>query len=467
LTDTAREHVTSVQEEKLALEQLRLALRNLRPNCWIMPILAAVMSVMFSRWVDRLLLGFWFGLVTVGGSYLGVVAYTFGRKAREVAQRRMWAAHASAAYLLFAGSWSSFGFLFWRGGDDLNHMLIMLIIACTLAGNAALVGASRTLTVIGFAVHGSVLILAPLREGGTIYDGLAILAFLYVCYMAYMSRQIYSTARDMLLLRDAKNDLIHALEKSKLESDRARQRAEAASRAKSEFLANMSHELRTPLNAIIGFSEMIFSPALRVDNAKQAEYAKLVHKSGGHLLALINDMLDLAKIEAGKLELKESDVNLKRVLCDAVRLMSANAESAGLTLRTDIAGKTPVLRADERALRQIVLNLLSNALKFTPAGGDVVVFCRIEPTGDVAIGVHDTGVGIETLDQIRVFQNFGQGRHDVVMADKGTGLGLPIVKGLCEAHGGRVELESSVGEGTRVTVIFPAARARPRLQRAS
>jgi signal transduction histidine kinase len=282
-----------------------------------------------------------------------------------------------------------------------------------------------------------------------------------------MSRQIYSTARDMLLLRDDKNELIEALAHSKAESDRARERAEAASRAKSEFLANMSHELRTPLNAILGFSEMIYSTSRGANVAQSTEYAKLVHQSGNHLLALVNDILDLARIEAGRIVLRETEMDLARLVDSTARLMAARAGSAGLTLITDVAGDLPLLRSDERALRQILINLLSNALKFTPTGGEIVTFARVSNSGDVVFGVRDTGIGIDPGDHLRVFQSFGQGRHDVAIADKGTGLGLMIVKGLTEAHGGRVQLESQPGHGTCVTIILPAARVLTRLRQAS
>jgi two-component system cell cycle sensor histidine kinase PleC len=447
---------------KLALDQLRLALRNLKPNFWLMPIFAAIMLVMFARWVPASTLALWWVLVVVNGIPLGIICHRFLKvESGEIPAENRWVQISAAAFFLFAVTWSSFGFIFWRTGDDLNHMLVLILLAATLAGNSALVGACKPLAVLGYSVHGMALVVLPLREGGIVYDGLALMAFLYVCYLAYMSRQIYETARDMLLLRDDKNELIDALEKSKTASDDALERAEAASRAKSQFLANMSHELRTPLNAILGFSEMIHSGTTRANVDKHIEYAEIIHQSGHHLLTLINDILDLAKIEAGGLQLRESIVDLPALIEECVKLLGAKAQDGRLDLSFDAPVCMSPLRADERALKQVMLNLLSNALKFTPPFGSVIAFARMEPNGDVAFGVTDTGLGIAEEDRTRVFQNFGQGRHDVVVVDKGTGLGLPIVKGLIEAHGGTVVLTSRVGDGTCVTATLPAARVCP------
>ena len=447
---------------KLALDQLRLALRNLKPNCWLMPVFAAIMLVMFARWVSIPTLALWWAIVAAGGIPLGIICHRFlQEEPGEISGGTRWVQTAAASYFLFAVSWASFGFIFWRIGDDLNHMLIMLLVAATLAGNSALVGASKPLAVIGYAIYGMTLVALPLFEGGIIYDGLSLMAFIYVCYLAYMSRQIYETARDMLLLRDDKNELIDALGKSKAASDNALERAEAASRAKSQFLANMSHELRTPLNAILGFSEMIHTGAAGANVYKHVEYAKIIHQSGHHLLTLINDILDLAKIEAGGFQLRETLVDLPDLIEECVKLLGAKAQEGHLELCVDLPAGMAPLRADERALKQVLLNLLSNALKFTPPYGRVIAFARIEPGGDAAFGVSDTGLGIAEEDRVRVFQNFGQGRHDVVLVDKGTGLGLPIVKGLIEAHGGRVTLSSRVGDGTCVTATLPAARFCP------
>ncbi|HEY1962061.1 MAG TPA: HAMP domain-containing sensor histidine kinase [Rhizomicrobium sp.] len=466
MQDNAATNAALDPRQRLAREQLKLALKNIRPNCWMMPVIAAVMCVMFSRWAATPALGTWFAIVTVGGAPLGFIAYRYLTLEQDGTAEQRWVKLATLSYVLFTLTWSSMGLFLWQPVSDLNHMLLMLIVGCTLAGNSALVGASKPLTVVGYAVYGSALVLLPLREGGLIYDALSLLALLFVGYLAWMSRQIYFTARDMLKLRDDKNDLIAALAESKGQSDAALERAEAASRAKSEFLANMSHELRTPLNAIIGFSEMIQSGHF-ARPGKHAEYAGLIHQSGYHLLALINDILDLAKIEAGGLVLQESEVDVARLISGCVRLMGGRAEVSELIIETDVSAGLPPLHADERALKQVLLNLLANAVKFTPPGGAITAFARIAPNGDMALGVGDTGIGIAEDDQARVFEHFGQGRHDVVTPDKGTGLGLPIVRGLIAAHGGRVELESRVAEGTTVTVFLPAARVTVPLRAAS
>ena len=446
------------REQTLVLDQLGLALRNLKPNAWMMPALAAVICIMFHTWIGWPRLMMWFGIVIATCVPLGVVAHRFGpSRAAGTEPRRLMLA-ATLSYLVFTLGWSSLGWFLWVPHNDLACLIVIMLIACTVAGNGALVGPSRPLTVISYTVYGTTLVLTPLQNSSGIYHGIAVLAVLYVGYMLFMSRQIYVTARNMLLLRYEKNDLIEALAHSKAESDAAREHAEAASRAKSQFLANMSHELRTPLNAILGFSEMITSRIFADRPERHYEYAGLIHDSGHHLLTLINDILDLAKIEAGSWSLRETETDLGALIADAATMIQPRVAASRSALHLDIARHLPPVLCDERAMKQILLNLLSNAIKFTPQGGLVTVFARREADGGIALGVSDTGVGIAPEDQVRVFQNFGQGRHDIVTADKGTGLGLPIVKGLVEAHGARIELTSEVGEGTTVTVHLPANR---------
>jgi signal transduction histidine kinase len=249
---------------------------------------------------------------------------------------------------------------------------------------------------------------------------------------------------------------------AKLESDRGREQAEAANRAKSQFLANMSHELRTPLNAILGFSEIISSRIFAKDDERTVEYANLVHSSGKHLLALINDILDLAKIEAGRWQLQEAELSLHAVATDALQQVMWRAQNDKIALENTVDPRLETVFADERSIKQILLNLLSNAVKFTPEYGTVKIFARRLADGGMLVGVSDTGIGIAAEDQAKVFDSFGQGKHDVAIADKGTGLGLTIVKGLAEAHGGTVRLESEVGVGTTVSLRLPAARVMTR-----
>jgi two-component system cell cycle sensor histidine kinase PleC len=438
---------------RLACEQLELALRNLRPNSVLMPIFGLITCAIFYQWLEVPRLATWLAIVLVGGLPLGLVCRLYDpHRAMEGGD---WQLRAGAGYLVFALAWGSMGYFLWVPGNDQADLFIVMLLACTLAGNAALIGASLPLTAIGFAVYGGVLTMAPLQSGGRLYNGIALMALLYTGYLAWLSRNFYATARAMLLLRDDKNDLIDKLAAAKVSSDDARYRAETASRAKSEFLANMSHELRTPLNAIIGFSEMLKTEGTI---ASRKEYADIIHASGQHLLDLINDILDLAKIEAGRVTLRESWIDLHPLLADCLLLMQHRARSGNLRLLFEGPEPCPRMFGDEKALKQIVLNLLSNAVKFTPAEGSVVLRVEEPAGGALAIAVADTGAGIAEDDLGRVFESFGQGRHDVAQADKGTGLGLPIVVGLVKAHGGRVELDSEPGRGTTVTVYLPAER---------
>ena len=233
---------------------------------------------------------------------------------------------------------------------------------------------------------------------------------------------------------------------------------ESANRAKTDFLAHMSHELRTPLNAIIGFSEMIASALVGPLSARYRDYATDVSTSGKHLLAIINDILDLSKVEAGRLELQESTVSLFAVMEACRRMVTERAEAAGVAL--DIRPTDLGAQADELRLKQILLNLLSNAVKFTPKGGRVAVTTTLMPTGEIAIAVADTGIGMRPEDIPRALEPFGQVDDAARGSREGTGLGLPLAVCLTELHQGRLSMESAPGRGTTVTVLLPAERAR-------
>jgi two-component system cell cycle sensor histidine kinase PleC len=315
--------------------------------------------------------------------------------------------------------------------------------------------------------YATTILIAGNEAGYTPVIALAICALVAVPVSVF----IVNTSFDMRMARDQLALAYAAAEAARTVSQRAlaelegsrtaalaeRTSALAASRAKSEFLATMSHELRTPLNVILGFSEMLKKG---ICHDKSTEYSEIIHTSGRHLLSLINDVLDLSKIEAGKYEVRTTHIPVQELVCDCASLMRPGADSAGVALRLEIPHVMPVLYADPRALRQILLNLLSNAIKFTRSGGEVAIKASIAQSGEFCLEVSDTGVGIAEDDLAHVFESFGQGRQEAVNESQGTGLGLPIVRGLAEAQGGRVTLDSTLNQGTCVRVFLPMEKKR-------
>jgi len=238
--------------------------------------------------------------------------------------------------------------------------------------------------------------------------------------------------------------------------DKSRQ-LEVANKHKSEFLANMSHELRTPLNAIIGFSEALLEKMFGEMNAKQEDYLKDIHSSGRHLLSLINDILDLSKVEAGRMELELSEFHLPSALQNAMTLVRERAQTHGITLKAQVDRGLGEIRADERKLKQILLNLLSNAVKFTPDGGRIEVDVR-KNGKMVEVSVKDSGVGIAKEDQEAVFEEFRQVGRDYTSKHEGTGLGLALTRRFVELHGGKIWLKSAPGKGSTFTFTIPLNR---------
>jgi cell cycle sensor histidine kinase DivJ len=231
--------------------------------------------------------------------------------------------------------------------------------------------------------------------------------------------------------------------------------AERASEAKSRFLATMSHELRTPLNAIIGFSEMLINEgSMMIDAKRRQDYAHLINDSGHHLLAVVNGILDMSKIESGNFEITPEPFPPRQVIGECCALLGYKAREMGIDLVVDLPESLPDMVADKRSLHQIMLNLLSNAIKFTKRGGKITVSARLD-AADVMVVVEDTGVGIGTEDLPRIGDPFFQARSSYDRRHDGTGLGLSIVKGLAGLHGGQMDIVSKLGEGTRVTIRLP------------
>jgi signal transduction histidine kinase len=284
-------------------------------------------------------------------------------------------------------------------------------------------------------------VTARMRRGGHLP------LFMSIGRIGADSSKLCAVFRDVTSWKKAETELLSA-----------KRRAEQASAAKSELLAKISHEIRTPLNAIIGFSEVMmlerFGPML---NERYRDYAKDIHASGGHLMSLINDLLDLSKIEAGKLELSVDTVSLNDLAQQCVALMQPQANRERIVIRTSLPPALPKIVADARSVRQIVLNLLSNSIKFTEAGGQIIVSTALNDNGNVALRVRDNGIGMSEKDITIALEPFRQLETTIPGRAGGTGLGLPLTKALAEANRARFQIKSSPGEGTLVEVAFLAA----------
>ncbi|HEX2726453.1 MAG TPA: HAMP domain-containing sensor histidine kinase, partial [Beijerinckiaceae bacterium] len=288
---------------------------------------------------------------------------------------------------------------------------------------------------------------------------LAVMAISGQLFFVFLARRLHASALATLQSRAEKDVLFAELEQAKSNSDEARRRAEEANLAKSRFLATMSHELRTPLNAILGFSEVmkneVFGPHA---SASYREYAEDIHDSGQHLLNVINEILDLSRIEAGRYELNEEAVLLAHVVDDCRHMLNLRAKAKNQTVKDAIDPTLPRLWADERAVRQVVLNVLSNAIKFTPQGGEITIKVGRTSSGGQYVSIKDSGPGIPEDEIPIVMSSFGRGSLAIKAAEQGSGLGLPIVKGFVELHGGAFQLKSKPREGTDAIVTFPASR---------
>jgi two-component system cell cycle sensor histidine kinase PleC len=436
-----RETRPTPEQAELALAKARMSGANLDEGMRTMPFAALALAATYCMWHPVWLAGLW--LAAFAGVWLlhwminGVLAEATQKTARSALRL-----YRLENYL-FVAVWISQAWLFWVPGDPVNHMVVTAVILASTMGAvmAAAWAPTAVVQIIGYL--GTAIVLFVL-EGGTVDLMMAGLAVVFGVFVGGTSAHLHQTTERMLTLEADKDKLIDSLR--------------AADRAKSEFLANMSHELRTPLNAILGFSEVMKLEVLGpLGSAKYRNYAGDIHTSGAHLLSLINDILDLAKIEAGKVELRDDLFRISQLAEMTVGLFHVQTEQAGITIASEI-GPDPLIRFDLRSAKQIAFNLVANAVKFTPPGGSITVGTATGVDGWLRISIRDTGCGIAPEDQGRVFQSFGQGRHDVALTQKGTGLGLPIVLGLVQLHGGQVELDSAPGKGTTVTICIPPDR---------
>ncbi len=278
-------------------------------------------------------------------------------------------------------------------------------------------------------------------------------------FFSILGNRLYLNSHDSLENQEIKDQLIAELETASSISEEARRRAEEANLAKSRFLATMSHELRTPLNAILGFSEVMKNEVMGpLPNEHYTEYVSDIHSSGTHLLHLINEILDLSRVEAGRYNLHEEAIRIDHIADECEQMIKLKLKNKNIELVQQVEPELPRIWADERSIRQIILNLLSNALKFTPTNGTIWVKIGWTAGGGQYVSIRDNGPGIPEDEIPIVLSSFGQGSIAIKSAEQGTGLGLPIVQALMEKHGGTFELKSKLREGTEVIITFPSAR---------
>jgi two-component system cell cycle sensor histidine kinase PleC len=344
---------------------------------------------------------------------------------------------------------------------DANARVFMIVMLLMVAAFNCMITAT-----IPIAVYATILPISLATLGAigfhTFSDtSTALLAIVGSAQLFFfvLARRFHQLSFESVFYRAEKSELIAELEQAKANSDEARRRSEEANLAKSRFLATMSHELRTPLNAILGFSEVLKGELFGSHaNPTYKDYARDIHSSGQHLLALINEILDLSRVEAGRYDLKEESVSLTAISQDCRHLLALRAEKRDIKVVEMMEPDLPRIWADERAIRQIVLNLLTNAIKFTPQGGQVTIKVGWTSAGGQYLSVKDTGPGIPENEIATVMAAFGRGALAQKNADEGSGLGLPIVKGLIELHGGQFFLKSKVREGTDAIFVLPPQR---------
>ena len=443
------------------MRRFAMAADYMRTNGFTTPLFSFSLASILWQWFPAWQVFSWAAATSLAQMTLGVVSHFALKASNDPLRWRAWRRRLIACSIVSGCAFGGAIIAFYLPGERLNNILMVAVGVGSLATLAPMNAPDRLVMAVATAPFIVILCMVMgLYEAYPFNLILVAMAALYCVETLVTANKHSAMVGDMIGLQIRNGALISSLADEKAESDRARVRAERANRAKSNFLANMSHELRTPLNAILGFSEIIRDRTFGESaSARYAAYASDIHNSGQHLLKLIAEILDLSRIEAEKLELTDECVAIRDAFADVLKLNGAQAKSKGLELASECADGLALV-ADRKALVQILVNLASNAIKFTPPGGAIAIRA-FRKNGETVLEVEDTGIGIAPGEIDRIFERFGQARHDVAAAEAGVGLGLPIVKGLAEAHGGGVSVTSQLGRGTCVRVWFPSERISP------
>ena len=456
----ARDRLTSSSGTRPAFdyELLRQYAQNRISASLVILLLVTTVGFMSSVWTGALSAGAWTTAVLVIHAILVTKCRQFLDKPMNEISARAWRLRFVTLDLFYGLAWM-FILIHPIGIDESSSTFMLFVMLLVVAVSSMLASSLPTAVFAATFPVTTAIALDFILQGSLRHYILAIMALTAQGYFAALTYRLYSSTLATLEARAEKDALIGELEQAKAISDEARRRAEAANIAKSRFLAQMSHELRTPLNAILGFSEVMKTEVFG-EHAVPAfkEYSADIHNSGVHLLGLINEILDLSRIEAGRYELNEESVSLVAIVEDCHHLLKLRASNRGITIHEIFEPEMPRLWADERAIRQICLNLLSNAIKFTPQSGEIWLKVGWTASGGQYVSVKDTGAGIPEEEIPVALASFGQGSNSIKSAEQGAGLGLPIAKSLVDLHGGTFTLKSKLRIGTEVVVTFPPER---------
>ena len=440
-------------------ELLEMFLRNQITLAPTMPVLALVLSATALMWNSFESVLCWLvGVVGCNLLQLYLCGLYFKRTRNDAAQRE-WIGMIAASELMQGVFWVVPLFFFWPETASSQGAFLVAAVMAVSAVRFLVVSNFMPVLIAGTGVMTIGVALRCVTQHDPVYLSLAGILITVEVFFLFIARQLQSTARDMIIFRTQKDILIDELQQARDRAEQEKQNAQKANMSKTAFLANMSHELRTPLNAILGFSDILqrelFGP---ITNNTYRDYAGDINSSGRYLLGLINDILDISRIESGRRDITEEPVNLSVPLLHAKHLLEINAAQKNISVEIFVENTLPKILGDERAIQQVAINLLTNAVKFTPRNGKVAMRAKRLNNGSIQLTVEDNGPGIPFEEQELALSAFTRGRMATTKAVEGAGLGLSIVRGIMELHDGRVSIQSATGQGTTVICVFPAKR---------
>ncbi len=451
---------TYISKERLALDQLRLVAQNMKPVEALIPVMGAIIGLMFSSWVPGERIALWYAIAVAGVIPLAAVTRRYSQRDQPEATVRQWVMAFTAAVFVFTLTWGSMGILLWAPDSDFDHALIILIIGSTLAGNSVLAGASRQVAGIAFVLYGLIMVLSPLRSGGVAYYGLSAIAGLYVGFLYYMSQVYHTVARDMLLLREERRTLVDRLSKevAELRASELRQKETERQLLHSQKLeaigtlaGGIAHELNNALVPVLALTK-ITARRLPEESRERANLVT-VHQGAERARDLVRQILAFGRKETSE----PVFFDLRAVVRDTLSLMRSTLP-ATVEIVEHLA-KLPRLYGDPRHIHQAIVNIVTNAAQAIGANhGRITITLEgadSEPLGAgidaVVLTVEDTGSGMDAATAARIFEPF----FTTKPVGDGTGLGLSVVHGIITGHRGRIEVKSEPDAGARFDVYLP------------